>query len=104
MILHAIDYHRNGISGLGFHVMIVEDEGREILVVRFPEEADKETGSIVCAVFDLKKLDERDIAFFSNSFRGDRFSKFADECIRKLDAEKIKSEWKKREDHKCFKK
>lgn len=81
-----LDYHRNGVSGLGFHVGIVEEPGddgtkREMLVVRFPKEADQETGNVVCAAFDLAKLDKREIRFFYNSWRGDHYSDVMDDAI-----------------------
>lgn len=82
----AIDYHRNGISGLPFHVAIVEDRNdgvkREMLVIRFPKKADEDTGNIVCAAFDLDLLDKREIRFFHNSFRGDHFHEVVDTAIR----------------------
>ena len=48
--------HRNGISGLSFHVAIVnenDDNGgkRDMLVIRFDKEATKENGMVVCAAF-----------------------------------------------------
>ena len=79
--LKSMDYHRNGICGLGFYVMIANDGESDKLIVRFPKEADKETGSIVCAVFDMNKLKEGNIAFFENSFRGDHYSGAADKLI-----------------------
>lgn len=85
MKVKSIDYHRNGVSGLGFHVAIVEDDSdgpkREMLVIRFPKEADKETGNVVCAAFALDQLDKREIRFFHNSFRGDHYSDFMDQAI-----------------------
>lgn len=83
-----LDYHRNGVSGLGFHVAIVEDnEGgdvREMLVIRFPKEADKETGNVVCAAFDLAKLGDKEIRFFHNSWRGDHYHRVVDAAIDEL--------------------
>lgn len=85
--LKSIAYHRNGISGLGFHVAIVEEKDedgtREMLVIRFPKEADKETGNVVCAAFDFALLDKREIKFFHNSCRGDHYSDFMDAEIEK---------------------
>lgn len=85
--LVKMDYHRNGISGLGFHVAIVDetegDETRRMLVVRFNKRADEETGNVVCAAFDLAKLDQRIIEFGLNSWRGDHYSDFMDAEIGK---------------------
>lgn len=87
MKVKKLDYHRNGVCGLGFHVAIVEDrsdgEKRDMLVVRFSKEADKETGAVVCAAFDLAKLDEREIRFFYNSWRGDHYNAVVDSAIEK---------------------
>jgi hypothetical protein len=80
-----IDYHRNGISGLGFHVAIVHEvedgQHREMLVIRFPKEADAQTGNVICAAFDLAKLDQREVRFFYNSFRGDHYHTIIDETL-----------------------
>jgi hypothetical protein len=76
-----LHYHRNGVSGLGFYVGIVEEEDREMLVIRFPKEADTVTGNIVCAAFDLAQLDKREIRFFYNSWRGDHYSDTMDTAI-----------------------
>lgn len=81
-----LDYHRNGVCGLGFHIGIIEDRNddgtkREMLVVRFPKEADEKTGNVVCAAFDLAKLDRREIRSFYNSWRGDHYSDVIDDAI-----------------------
>lgn len=90
-------YHRNGISGLGFHVAIVEEAEdrvdasgkplkgtRRMLVVRFPGDiADEGTGNVVCAVFDLAQLAAGDIAFGSNSWRGDHYHEVVDRAIER---------------------
>lgn len=85
-VVKQMDYHRNGVSGLGFYVGIVEStEGgatKEMLVVRFPESADDLVGNVVCAAFDLAKLDKREIRFVHNSFRGDHFHDAMDKAIR----------------------
>jgi hypothetical protein len=59
-------YHRNGICGTPFDVFLFEDEEGEKLGILFERE-------FHCAVFDLAKLAKRDIAFGSNSYRGDQF-------------------------------
>lgn len=81
MTIRIIDYHRNGICGLGFHVAVVEHEGREMLVIRF-EDADKPTGSVVCAAFDFAQLDKREVRFFYNSWRGDHYAQAMDDAAR----------------------
>lgn len=83
----SIDYHRNGVSGLGFHVLIANDGETDKLIVRFPEEADKDTGNVVCAVFDLARIQEGNIAFLENSFRGDYYAEEADRIIKETPLE-----------------
>ena len=64
-----IDYHRNGICGAPFDVVLFEDvgpEGTRKVAIVFEQEYH-------CAVLDVAKLAAGDIAFMSNSWRGDRF-------------------------------
>lgn len=82
-LLAPIAYHRNGVSGLGFYVAIIESEGQRMVVTRFPKEADKQTGGVVCSAFNIDRLNENDCQFFSNSYRGDYFSDFMDKEIEK---------------------
>ncbi|CAB4179972.1 hypothetical protein UFOVP1040_11 [uncultured Caudovirales phage] len=97
MKVKDLDYHRNGISGQGFYVGIVEEiEGgtkRDMLVVRFVGSddigtrggiVDRDVGGVVCAAFDLAMLDKGIIAFGFNSFRGDHYSGVMDEAIAKM--------------------
>ena len=48
-----IDYdtHRNGISGIPFTVLLAEEDGRRMLIVRFDTAVDKLAGGTACAVF-----------------------------------------------------
>jgi hypothetical protein len=69
--IHVIDtaYHRNGISGAPFHVVLfrdTSDENTRKVGILFEE-------PYHCAVFDVAKLAEGRIAFGVNSYRGDRF-------------------------------
>lgn len=85
--IKQLDYHRNGVCGLGFHVAIVEEiedgERRDMLVVRFPSDADKDAGGVLCAAFDIAKLIHHDIEFGSNSWRGDHYADVMDAAIDK---------------------
>lgn len=72
MKLEALQYHRNGVAGVGFHVAIAtekdgEGRGRK-LIVQFSDDP------LCTAVFDLDKLAAGDIGFGSNSWRGDVYS------------------------------
>jgi hypothetical protein len=65
----TIAYHRNGIGGAPFHAILFEDGGPEGsrklgIVFEAPDH---------CSVLDVEKLAAGDIAFGSNSWRGDRF-------------------------------
>ena len=66
------EYHRNGVSGTGFNVMIFKTKGdretanKVMMGVIFPDK-----GSV--AVFDLNKLAQQNIKFGDNSWRGDYF-------------------------------
>jgi hypothetical protein len=74
-------YHRNGVSGLGFHVGIIKDGNQEMLVIRFPKESDNGAGGVLCAAFDLALLDKRNIKFGDNSWRGDVYAEVIDKEI-----------------------
>lgn len=63
------DFHRNGVAGLPFKVALVDDpnDGDTKLVIMFEEQ-------YATAVLSLDKLiNSEDIAFGSNSYRGDKY-------------------------------
>jgi hypothetical protein len=71
MKLKIIDtaHHRNGICGAPFSVILFEDsgpEGSRKVAILFDE-------PYHCAVLDVARLAAGDIAFGSNSFRGDHY-------------------------------
>jgi len=71
MKLTIIDtaHHRNGICGAPFAVVLFEDsgpEGSRKIGILFDE-------PYHCAVLDVAKLTAGDIAFLSNSWRGDHY-------------------------------
>jgi hypothetical protein len=86
MKLRIIDiaFHRNGVGGAPFHVAIFdedksvrpEDQGRKVGIV-FEEEAH-------CAVLDIAKLAAGDVAFGSNSWRGDEYEPHLRRAVQKL--------------------
>jgi hypothetical protein len=70
--------HRNGITGAPFAVVLFEDQG---------EEGSRKVAILFdapfhCAVLDVDKLTKGDIAFGSNSWRGDRFEESLRKAIR----------------------
>ena len=80
MKLKIIDFatHRNGIAGAPFAAVLFEDQG---------EEGSRKVAILFdtpyhCAVLDVNKLAKGDIAFGSNSWRGDSFEKSLRKAIR----------------------
>jgi hypothetical protein len=64
-----IAHHRNGICGAPFNTVLFEDsgpEGSRKVAILFDEQYH-------CAVLDVAKLAAGDIAFMSNSWRGDHY-------------------------------
>ena len=62
-------FHRNGICGAPFHVVLfhdISDENTRKIAILFEEPHH-------CAVLDVAKLAEGRIAFGVNSYRGDNF-------------------------------
>lgn len=73
--LISTSHHRNGVCGAPFNVSLFEDEdGSTKIAVDFGEDS--------LAVLQVDKLAAGDIAFGSNSWRGDRYS----DSVRKLAA------------------
>ena len=74
----AIAHHRNGICGAPFDVVLFEDtgpEGSRKVAILFEEQGH-------CAMLDVAKLAAGDIAFGSNSWRGDAFEESLREALR----------------------
>jgi hypothetical protein len=61
-----IAFHRNGICGAPFDAVLFHDGDSRKLAILFEHEAH-------CAVLDVAKLASGDIAFGSNSYRGDHY-------------------------------
>ena len=65
----GIAHHRNGICGAPFDIVLFEDtgaEGSRKVAILFEERGH-------CAVLDVARLAAGDIAFGSNSWRGDKY-------------------------------
>jgi hypothetical protein len=80
MKLNIINFatHRNGITGAPFAVVLFEDKG---------EEGSRKVAILFeapynCAVLAVEKLTKGDIAFGSNSWRGDNFEEPLRKAIR----------------------
>jgi len=61
-------YHRNGVSGAPFHIFRFTEDGRNMVAIVFPDYP------MATAVFDADKIGAGDIAFGSNSWRGDTYN------------------------------
>lgn len=73
-----VQWHRNGVSGVGFYVGFVDDpENGKMVVVRFPGR------DIRTAVLNVQMLAEGSVKFGHNSWRGDHYDSAMLEAIRK---------------------
>lgn len=70
-----IAFHRNGICGAPFHVVLFEDLESTHVGIVFDEPWH-------CAVLNVQKLSSGDIAFGSNSYRGDRYEPLLRKAIK----------------------
>lgn len=83
MKLKIIDiaHHRNGVAGEPFDIVLFNDRtnnrGRRMVGILFEAEGH-------CAVLDVEKLAAGDIAFGSNSWRGDNYQEHLRQAIRDL--------------------
>lgn len=108
--VEEIAYHRNGISGNGFHVVLFTQthEGtgwRPRTLVRLPkcnrmmgviftnESTDHKTTGY-CAIFDRDKISQNVVAFGNNSWRGDQYEAILREAILEKQKDEDKK-WKK---------
>ncbi len=74
----AIAHHRNGVAGMPFDVALFKERGGEgsLKVGILFEEPNH------CAILDVAKLAEGDIAFGSNSWRYDNYEATLREAIK----------------------
>ncbi len=70
----TIAYHRNGIAGEPFHVVLFDDNGDRMVGIVFEEPAH-------CAVLNVALLSAGDIGYGSNSWRGDSYETALRESI-----------------------
>jgi hypothetical protein len=79
----AVAHHRNGVAGAPFDIVLFSERGlsgsRKVGIV-FDQEAH-------CAVLDVDKLAAGDIAFGSNSWRGDDYEQLLRKAIAERDAQ-----------------
>ena len=81
-----VAYHRNGVSGEPFHVVLFdkEEDGQtdRMVAVRFKDDAGEGFKNPRIAVLDIALLYESVIEFGDNSFRGDNFVDDIDQAIQ----------------------
>ncbi len=79
----SIAHHRNGVFGAPFYAVIffcdIDGPREELFATVFEEQGN-------CAVVNVGKLASGDIAFASNSFRGDNFEPELREAIAQWEA------------------
>lgn len=85
---YKVDYHRNGVGGWPFYVVSFDwqDEGQTrkmVATVPCPTEGDPKLtrDDYVISVLDIGLLAQGDIAFGSNSWRGDQFHYYVWQAI-----------------------
>lgn len=77
----TVEYHRNGISGEGFHTGFFDwfdddNKWRKMFYVLYE-------GTGQCSIFDYELLKKGDVRFMHNSWRGDNFEKNLREAVEK---------------------
>lgn len=74
--LEQIARHRNGVSGAPFHITLFRDEAERLMLgIVFDEPT-------YVAVLDLQEAAAGNIAFGSNSWRGDRYESSLREAVK----------------------
>lgn len=68
-----IDYHRNGVRGNGFHVVLFDWKEESSPKRRMIATIFADSGN--CAVYEVAQLNKGNIKFGSNSWCGDEFEK-----------------------------
>lgn len=86
----AADYHRNGVSGVPFHIAIVEDDGRRMLVVSFNDDDDCYTAAVDLDVAAAGNIYMHPVPGVpgsgGNAWRGDTYAaKYHDAIVKDVD-------------------
>lgn len=83
MKINKIEFHRNGISGIGFHVVLFDaDDDKDMMAVVFPED-----GAV--AVLNVPETAKGNIEFAKgNSWRGDYFERDLRKAIEEYENER----------------
>jgi hypothetical protein len=84
LTIAKIAHHRNGVTGAPFFVVLFHDADGSKVGIIFEQEAH-------CAVLDVAKLAAGDIAFGSNSWRGDQFEPHLRKAMKAYLQESVES-------------
>jgi hypothetical protein len=80
--IQEVEHHRNGVGGQPFYVIRFKDyEAGNMVGIVFDEPTH-------CAVLNIDKLAAGDIAFGSNSWRGDRYETTMRRAIKDYEKER----------------
>jgi hypothetical protein len=80
--VNKVAYHRNGICGNGFYVVLFESDKKNMMGILFEEMGD-------CAVLDVDMTAQGNVEFANgNSWRGDRFEPELREAIADYEKER----------------
>lgn len=87
--VHQVEYHRNGVGGMGFYAVIFDDgENGPMIGTVFADDLDRTQSTAFfnahCAVFSLELLP--DVTFGENSWRGDHYFDFLVEAVKRVNA------------------
>ena len=78
-----VAYHRNGVCGVGFHVVRFDADmngtRHRMLATRFDPESDINPR---IAVLDIDILQQKGVGFITNSWRGDYFASIVEDAIK----------------------
>jgi hypothetical protein len=78
-----IKYHRNGVGGAPFHVVLFRDASEGVMLGVVFEEKHH------VAVLNLERLSSSDIGYGTNSWRGDVYEPHLRNAIKSLEAERM---------------
>lgn len=82
----SVDYHRNGVGGEPFRVVLFEDDDGTVKVaISFDDDEPEVEGGFVnprVAVLQVDKLAAGDVRFGTNSWRGDHYARWVREQVK----------------------
>ena len=84
----SVAHHRNGVGGMPFYVVLFEcgEMNQTMVAVSFEDDEGEGYQNPRVAILGVDLLAKNDIAFGSNSWRGDRYASFVRGAIEKYNA------------------